>query len=78
MGSKTVKHELATEQQQLNNIKVDSLVAQMWLKESACKAGDLGWEDPQEKGMATHSSNLAWRIPWTLGLVGKSWTQLSD
>ena len=25
----------------------------------------LGWEDPLEKGMATHSSNLAWRIPWT-------------
>ena len=25
----------------------------------------LGWEDPLEKGMATHSNNLAWRIPWT-------------
>ena len=25
----------------------------------------LGWEDPLEKGMATHSSVLAWRIPWT-------------
>ena len=25
----------------------------------------LGWEDPLEKGMATHSSALAWRIPWT-------------
>ena len=25
----------------------------------------LGWEDPLEEGMATHSSNLAWRIPWT-------------
>ena len=25
----------------------------------------LGQEDPLEKGMATHSSNLAWRIPWT-------------
>ena len=25
----------------------------------------LGWENPLEKGMATHSSNLAWRIPWT-------------
>ena len=25
----------------------------------------LGWEDPPEKGMATHSSVLAWRIPWT-------------
>ena len=25
----------------------------------------LGWEDPLEKGMATHSSILSWRIPWT-------------
>ena len=25
----------------------------------------LCWEDPLEEGMATHSSNLAWRIPWT-------------
>ena len=24
----------------------------------------LGWEDPQEKEMATHSSTLAWKIPW--------------
>jgi len=27
--------------------------------------GSLGWEDLLEKGMATHSSILAWRIPWT-------------
>ena len=26
----------------------------------------LGWEDPLEKGQATHSSILAWRIPWTV------------
>ena len=25
----------------------------------------LGWEDPLEEGVATHSSILAWRIPWT-------------
>ena len=24
----------------------------------------LSWEDPMEEGMATHSNNLAWRIPW--------------
>ena len=29
------------------------------------QVGSLGWEDPLEKGMATHSSILAWRIPWT-------------
>ena len=37
-------------------------------KKSACNVGDLGWipgwEDPLEKDMATHSSILAWRIPW--------------
>ena len=26
----------------------------------------LGWEDPLEKGMATHTSILTWRIPWTV------------
>ena len=26
----------------------------------------LGWEDPLEKGKATHSSILAWRLPWTV------------
>ena len=30
----------------------------------------LGGEDPLEKGMATHSSILVWRIPWTEELVG--------
>ena len=38
-------------------------------KESACKqetqVRSLGLEDPLEKGMATHSSVLAWRISWT-------------
>ena len=45
----------------------------------------LSWEDPLEKGMATHSSTLAWEIPWTeepggLQSTGpkKSWTQLSN
>ena len=30
----------------------------MWVR-------SLGWEDPLEEEMATHSSFLAWRIPWT-------------
>ena len=30
----------------------------------------LGWEDPLEKGKATHSGILAWRIPWTMQRVG--------
>ena len=39
----------------------------------------LGWEDPLEKGKATHSSILAWRIPWTtVRGVAKNRTQVSD
>ena len=38
-------------------------------KDSACNIGEqfqsLGWKYPQEKGMATHSSILSWRISWT-------------
>ena len=44
----------------------------------------LIWEDPLEKGKATHSSILAWRIPMDRGVwwatihgVAKNWTQLS-
>ena len=36
----------------------------------------LGWEDPLEKGIATHSSILAWGIPWTEEPGGyRSWGQ---
>ena len=44
----------------------------------------LGWEDPLEKEMATHSSALAWKIPWTekpgrlQSMVAKSRTRLSN
>ena len=44
----------------------------------------LGWEDPLEKEMVTHSSILAWRIPWTekpgrlQSMGSQSWTRLSD
>ena len=45
-----------------------SLLAQS-VNESTCNAGDwvrsLGQEDTLKKGMAAHSSILAWRIPWT-------------
>ena len=38
----------------------------------------LGWEDPLEKEMVTHSSILSWRIPWTVESMGsQSQTQLS-
>ena len=45
-----------------------SLVAQMVKNLPAMQetwVRSLGWEDPLEKGMATHSSILAWRNPWT-------------
>ena len=44
----------------------------------------LGQQDPLEKKMATHSSILAWTIPWTeepgglQSMGSQSWTQLSD
>ena len=44
-----------------------SLIAQLVKKLPAMQetwVRSLGWEDPQEKGMATHSSIYAWRIPW--------------
>ena len=57
-------------------------------KESACYAGDPGsipgWEDPLEKRMATHSSILAQKIPWTeesgatVHGVTQAWAWLSD
>ena len=57
------------------NIKVSvsvaygaSLVAQMVKNLPAMRETQLrslGWEDPLEKGKATHSSILAWKIPWT-------------
>ena len=51
----------------------DSLVAQLVKYPPAMQetwVQSLGWEDPLEKGMATHSSILAWRIPWTIQSMG--------
>ena len=45
------------------------LVAQMVKNPTAMleiQVQSLGWEDPLEKGKSTHSSILAWRIPWTV------------
>ena len=45
-----------------------SFVAQMVKNPPAMQetwVQSLGWEDPLEKGIATHSSILAWKIPWT-------------
>ena len=44
-------------------VKNPPAVRETWLP-------SLGCEDPLEKGTATHSSILAWRIPWTLQFMG--------
>ena len=49
-------------------VEATSLVAQMVKHLSAMqetRVQSLGWEDPLEEEMATHSSILAWKIPWT-------------
>ena len=56
-----------------------SLVAQLVKNPTAMQ--ETCWEDTLEKGKATHSSILAWRIPWTIYIVhgvAKSQTGLSD
>ena len=50
-----------------------SLVAQLVKNPPAMQGtwvGSLSWEDPLEKGKATHSCILAWRIPWTVQSMG--------
>ena len=50
-----------------------SLVAQLVKNPPAMRetwVQSLGWEDPLGKGMATHASILAWRIPWTVQSMG--------
>ena len=50
-----------------------SLVAQLIKNPPAMQetwVRSLGWEDPLEKGKATQSGILAWRIPWTVWSVG--------
>ena len=51
-----------------NILSLASLVAQMVKNLPAVRETQVqfvGWEDPLEKGTATHCSILAWRIPWT-------------
>ena len=65
---------------EVKNLLANAGDIKMWVR-------SLGWEDPLEEGMATHSSILAWRIPWTEepgGLwsmesqrVGHDWSHLA-
>ena len=58
------------------------LVAQLVKKIPAMQetlVRSLGWEDPLDKGKATYSDILAWRIPWTVKSMGlETQTRLSD
>ena len=59
----------------LGNLQLNSasLVAQLVKNPPATQETrdrSLGWEDPLEKGKATHSSILTWRIPWTVYSMG--------
>ena len=55
---------------------VKNLTAMQETRET--RARSLGWEDPLEKGKATHSSILAWIVPWTSPWGSQSQTRLSD
>ena len=59
----------AAQPNKVGNIAHDILLlienAPLHVKSFVKSSRSLGQEDPQEEGMATHSSILAWRIPWT-------------
>ena len=57
-----------SEKSYINNVPIASLVAQTLKRlptTQETRVQSLGQEDPLEKEMATHSSTLAWKIPWT-------------
>ena len=78
MRSQRVGHDLATEQQRqpqtkrLSAMRSSPLWSQLLVAQTVkrlptmreTRVQSLGWEDPLEKEMATHSSILAWKIPW--------------
>ena len=55
---KNTKNRASRVAQWVKNLPAMQETQEMWVQ-------PLGWEDPLEKEMATHSSTLAWRIPWT-------------
>ena len=67
----------------VSSIALASLVAQRIKNPPAMQVTQfhsLAWEDPLEKGMTTHFSILAWRIPWTeeSGGLAKNLIKLND
>ena len=86
MGLQIVGHSLVTELTELKECgflpQSIRLILALELLQQCRRPGSgfLGREDPLEKEIATHSSILAWRIPWTVetgrlqSLSRKSWT----
>ena len=66
----------------IHSLNIEPLVAQMLQHLPSMRETwvlSLGWEDPLEKEMATHSSFLAWKIPWTEkpgGLQSMGWQRV--
>ena len=59
---------MGPENQEMRTVVEDALIVQTVKNLSAMQETQvhfLGWEDPLEKGMAIHSSILAWKMPWT-------------
>ena len=52
-------------------VKNSPAMREIWVR-------SLGWEDPLEKGMATHSSILAWRIPWMIQSWGCKGSDMTE
>ena len=54
----SLRHQGSPSSSAVKNLPTVQGLRETWIQ-------SLGWEDPIEEGMATHSSVLAWRIPWT-------------
>ena len=89
MNSGTSFHFCELQFLHLQNVTIRGFAGGQWKRirlpvQETC-VHSPGWEDPLEKGMATHPRIPAWRIPWTeepgglqsMGLQ-KSWIQLTD
>ena len=70
----TVKNSPTLQFKSINSLALSllyvALVVKNLLPMQEMQVQFLGWEDPLEEGMATHSSIVAWRIPWTEESVG--------
>ena len=54
----SLRHQGSPSGSEVKNLPTVQELQETWIQ-------SLGWEDPMEEDMATHSSILAWRIPWT-------------